>query len=84
MTRHFPEPNVIVAEIAEDLEAASPSSPKPPLTSKNDYPTRKEIRPQPPQKFGLTSLLLTDVQICSMVARVISKKPLLPLPPLHP
>src|SRR6266852_5263710 len=28
--------------------------------------------------------LLTTSPICSMIARVVSEKPLLPLPPLHP
>src|SRR6266849_7976615 len=40
--------------------------------------------PQSIHSFPLTSLLLTDVQMCSMVASVLSEKPLLPLPLFHP
>jgi hypothetical protein len=45
---------------------------------------RTQKWPQSTQNFELTSLLLINVQTWRMVARVISKKPLLPLPPLQP
>jgi len=43
-------------------------------------PLKDLAPPQSTQNKELASLLLTNVQVCGMVARVISNKPLLPLP----